>query len=330
VSGLVRFSFINDIQSDTYNPNDLGYLNAANKVSNEAEVSYNIVQRSGNLLNQQYTLGGKHISLYKPFSYQQLMFSGNAYFLFSNFWRVGLSLETTPIWYNDFFELQTPGRQLKKAPYYFIGFTGNSDTRKRLLATWDLGFTEGPLPNDPYYVFIVSLRYRFGDHFSLEAGYEREYDNGQFGYAFLRENNGDPILSRRKYTQVTTLLSGVYSFTPRMSLSFRSRHYWNRLLNTNFYNVKDDGHWTARPFIIDKNVNYNTYNLDAFYTWDFRPGSRVIIGYKNWLSPTYALNGGKYSNYIDNLRGMVNGINHGNEFTVRFIYYLDYQKLKKQ
>ncbi len=330
VSGRVQFSFINDIQSDKYDPNDLGYLDAPNKVYNVAEVSYNIVQRVRSLLNQRYTLGIEHTSLYKPYSYQQLMFRGGSSWLFSNFWNVAVNLETTPVWYNDYFELQTPGKQLKKAPYYYISTDGNTDNRKRLLGTWDLSFAEGPLRNDPYYRIYLSARYRFGDHFSLEAAYEREYDNGQFGYAFIRDPNGDPILARRKYAQVSTVISGVYNFTPRMNLSFRSRHYWNRLLNTNFYDVKNDGYWTERTFLPGNNVNYNAYNLDVFYTWDFRPGSRVIIGYKNWLSPSYDLDGSRYSSYLKNLGGMITELNHGNEFTVRFIYYLDYQELKKR
>ena len=37
----------------------------------------------------------------------------------------------------------------------------------------------------------------------------------------------------------------------------------------------------------DYNANYNIFNLDVFYTWDFSLGSKIIIGYKNWLGNDY-------------------------------------------
>lgn len=328
VSGKLQFSLLNTVISDKYNSNDLGYLRNPNQLSTTAEVSYNLIQPAGIFLTQRYSFSIQRTDRYKPFDYGQLMMQGQSDWLFTNFWKLTTTFETTPMWYNDFFELQTPGWKLKRAAYYFGSMTGSSDARKKLYGTWDLGFAQGPLPNDPYYKLSLSLRYRFGDNFSLEASYAREYDNGQYGYAFIREGNGDPILARRKYAQVTTILSGIYNFTPRMNLVFRSRHYWNRLLNTNFYNVKSDGYWTERPFINGQNVNYNTYNLDLFYTWDFRPGSRIILAWKNWLGPTYAINGSQYFRYVDNFKRIMDGGQHGNEFTLRFIYYLDYQQLR--
>jgi hypothetical protein len=79
----------------------------------------------------------------------------------------------------------------------------------------------------------------------------------------------------------------------------------------------------------DVNVNYNVFNFDAFYTWDFKLGSRIIFAWKNSLGPDYEsyINGSVYKSYSDNARHVLQ-IPHGNEFTVRFIYFLDYQQLK--
>lgn len=330
VSGKLQFSLLNDVISDKYDPNDLGYLRSPNAISNTANISYNLIQPVGPFLNQQYSLMAQQTNLYKPLSYGQFMMRAQSSWLFRGFWKLNFTYEITPNWYNDFFELQTPGYKLKKSPYYFIGATGSSDARKRLYVTWDFGYSETPLPDDPYYSILITARYRFGDHFSLEAVFERAYDNGQYGFAFLREPNNAPILSRRKYTQQTTILSGTYNFTPRMNLVFRSRHYWNRVLNTNFYDMQSDGYWIDRSFINGQNINYNTYNLDLFYTWDFRLGSRIIVGYKNWLGPTDAINGVQHFSYLDNFRQVFSNGQHGNEFTVRFIYYLDYLQLRRK
>ncbi len=73
--------------------------------------------------------------------------------------------------------------------------------------------------------------------------------------------------------------------------------------------------------------NVNLFNTDAFLTWDFRLGSRLILGYKNWLGDDEVVSLTGNNNYIRNLGKSFN-LRHGNEFTVRFIYFLDYNQLR--
>ena len=118
-----------------------------------------------------------------------------------------------------------------------------------------------------------------------------------------------------------------------MNLTLRARHYWNNLTNTNIFDVKEDGYWTERADLIpsEYNDNYNAFNLDVFYTWDFRLGSRIILGWKNWLGLDYerAMPGSEYSQYVPNAAQTFRKP-HGNEVTLRFIYFLDYMSLKKK
>jgi hypothetical protein len=341
VSGKLQFSVTSEFESDQYDVNDLGYLESPNEFSNEASVSYNIYQPNKTFLNQRYSVGVVHSYLYKPFSYQKTEFSASSFWLFNNFWDVELSAYVAPYWYNDYFELQTPAdllqtprQTLKRSPYYSFFITGSSDSRKRLFVNWEIGGAEGPLPNDPYYRMELGVRYRFSDRLTLNVNYRRQYDNGQYGYAFLRDGVTDaPLLSRRKYTDITSVVGGTYNFTSRMNITFRARHFWNRLLNTNLFNVKPDGYWTERFDLVpgDYNSNYNAFNLDVFYTWDFRLGSRLIVGWKNWLGKDYEnfINGTRYKNYTGNV-GRILATPHGNEFTVRFIYFLNYQQFMKK
>jgi len=186
-------------------------------------------------------------------------------------------------------------------------------------------------------MITLGARYRFGDKFTIEASVRRQHDHSQWGLAnngaeFIFDNMGEPVLARRKYTDVTSLLSGTYNFTSRMNLTFRARHFWNKLENTNLYYVNPDGSWTERydlkPY--NYNANYNVFNLDVFYTWDFSPGSRIIIGYKNWLGNDYLndLDGMNNKNYPTNMRNIFT-IPHGNELTLRLIYFIDYNNIKR-
>jgi hypothetical protein len=340
VSGKLQYSISNDLKTDKYDPNDLGFLLAPNEVATTGKVSYNIYQPNGTFLNQQYGFSASQSYLYKPFEYQNTELIATAAWTFYNFWTLNAEAGSYPTWSNDFFELQTPSsnlvtprQKLRRAPYHYVLFNGTTDNRKRLFITWKLGGAEGPLPDNPFYQVSLETRYKFSDRFTLTATYFRQHDHGQFGYSFTRDpDTNEPILARRQYTDVTTVLSGIYNFTPRMNLTFRARHFWNRILNTNLYNVRPDGNWDERiPTIASNyNVNYNVFNLDAFFTWDFRLGSRMIFGWKNSLGADYENNvaGPDFKTYTSNARRILE-IPHGNEFTLRFIYYLDYQQIKK-
>ena len=90
------------------------------------------------------------------------------------------------------------------------------------------------------------------------------------------------------------------------------------------------GELTNRPFINNWNDNVNIFNLDAFLTWDFRLGSRLIVGYKNWLGDEeYVPITTTKNSYLHNLSEVFD-LRHGNELTVRFIYFLDYNQLRKK
>lgn len=337
VSGKFRYGITNQIKNDQYDPNDLGFNIAPNEITTLLQTSYNIFDATRLFLNQRYSLSFQQSYLYNQFDYQKSTIEASGLWIFKNFWDVTLKTEIQPIWFNDFFELrtpeslfETPRKKLRKAPNYFVGISGSSDSRKKLFMNWDLGFAESPLPNDPYFSFDIGSRYRFGDRFSLNLSFARRHDNGQYGYSFLRDAiSKEPILARREYTDVTTIFSGTYNFTSRMNISFRARHFWNKIENTNFFNVLPDGNWTER-FDLDPgnyNVNYNVFNLDFFYTWDFRLGSRIVVGWKNWLGNDYEsyINVVKFPNYLDNAK-QVFSTPHGNEVTVRFIYFLNYSQ----
>ncbi|MBO9201455.1 MULTISPECIES: DUF5916 domain-containing protein [Niastella] len=341
VSGNLQFSYINELRTAQYDPNDLGFQLSPNAFSNTGSVSYNIYQATPSFLNQRYKIVVNRDYLFKPFAYQKTSFQASSSWLFKNFWHLTLTADIAPWWYNDFFEMQTPAslfqtprQTLKRSPYYNLFIEGNTDNRKPLIVSWLIGGAEGPLPNDPFYGLQLAVRYRFSDKLTLEMSYKRQYDNGQFGYAFVRDPvTKAPLLARRKYADVTAICSGVYNFTSRMNLSFRARHYWSRLQNTNLYTIHNDGYWAARYDLEpgDYNINYNAFNLDVFYTWDFRLGSRLIIGWKNWLGKDYeyALSANNYKYYTNNARQLFS-TPHGNELTVRFIYFLNYQQLEKR
>jgi hypothetical protein len=328
VSGKVQYGVTNEITSHTYDPNDLGYLQFPNKVNYEGAISYNQLTSTDQFITYRYALNVSSFYLYKPYRFSEVNIDASAFWVFKNFWDVTLDLNSYPTWQNDYFDLRTPGKYLKRPPEMTFSVEGSSDSRKRWYFSYDAAFAVRKASNNGYNQFEFGLRYRFSDKFTLSTSVFRQYEQNQRGFSFQRELNGEPIAGFRNYTDFQTILSGIYNFTPRMNFTLRTRHYWNKVKYTSFYNIDNKGTLTSRPFINGVDENYNVFNVDAFFTWDYRLGSRLIFGWKNWIDDYYGVDL-KYKRYSQNLQRTLD-LSHGNELTLKLIYFLDYNQLRKK
>ena len=114
-----------------------------------------------------------------------------------------------------------------------------------------------------------------------------------------------------------------------MNVNIRMRHYWSLLQNTNFYNLNADGYWRDTTFFANENLNFNSFNVDMFFTWDFLPGSRLTLAWKNALNTNVSIDPYTNRTYVRNFGKAVDNL-HSNELTVKIVYYLDYLKLKRK
>ncbi|MGF2412949.1 MAG: DUF5916 domain-containing protein, partial [Ferruginibacter sp.] len=273
VSGILQYKALLNIVSDKYDPNDLGFLLNNNSLDYSGNLSYNLLKPTKKFINQIYSVRFNNTYLYKPFNWSGLEVGAKAFFLFKNFWDLTFNFQSNPLWTRDYFVNSNTynGNFLMRTPYYYLGFDGSSDSRKKLYFSYSLGAAESPLPNDPYWSSEIGLRYRFNEKFQLSTSMAIEQDKGNWGWSYITDNTGRPttplIIARRNVKRNTGIVNAQYNFTKRMNWTVRVRHYWSALENTNFYNLKNDGYWDEIPFIANKNINYNTFNVDMFYTW---------------------------------------------------------------
>lgn len=337
VSGNWQYNLTNDIMSQNYDPNDLGILSAPNDVSWTANILYKQFVPVKNLLTYSYSLTTKLKYIYSPYAYSYLRFTGEAFWFFRNYWDVTVTGVFDPLWDHDynFYSTKTNGTYLALPLNYQLSIEGSSDSRKKLFFSYAGSFANSPHYDNTYYSFTLGFRYRFSNKFNLDLSGNPTDEVNQLGYAFVNENNGSPIVAFRDNKSFTSVLTGNYNFTSRLNISLRIRHYWNAVIYKNLFDVDAEGKLTARPATpvinpTDLNENVNLFNIDAFLTWDFRLGSRLIIGYKNWLGDDEMVNfPSGHNTYTYNL-GKQFELRHGNEFTARFIYFLDYNQLRKK
>ena len=331
VSGLWQYFIQGNVESANYDPRDLGFLASPNEVLVTNAISYRQFQQTKNFLNYSYSIGTRYNRLYKPSAYGDFLAYGNAFWVLKNFWDISFELG---YWadQHDYFVLGNPAtyqRFVKRPAYSYAELEGSSDSRKRLFFRYELLLADFySKENKDYHIAEGGLRYRFSNKFTADISYRHE---GETDYIISagRELNGEPIVAFVDFTDVTTILSGIYNFTSRINLTMRARHYLSRVDFKRFANVDEEGNTVPRTGATTYE-NVNIFNLDAFLTWDFRLGSRLVLGYKNWLGEeeVVALNGGK-NTYIRNL-GKTFDLRHGNEFTIRFIYFLDYNQLRSK
>lgn len=332
VSGEWQYYLQNTILSENYDPNDLGILFAPNNITYKGNISYHKNKPTKNFLSYNYSLLTSLQYTYEPYAYNRFNIQADAMWFFHNFWDVSVTALVDPLWDHDYFELRTPGKFLAFPPNYQVILHGSTDSRKRLFFSYGFVYVIAPEYNDVVRQFNLGLRYRFNDRFTMEVNANPGKETNQLGYAFLRNNNGSPIAAFRDNETVETVLSGIYNFTSRLNLTLRARHYWNKVDYKKFFDVTANGKLVNHlPLISGQAQNVNLFNTDVFLTWDFRLGSRLVLGYKNWLGDVdiFGISPAEGSTYLRNLSKQFN-LRHGNEFSVRFIYFLDYNQLRKK
>ena len=330
VSGNWQYYMMGNVESKNYDPNDLGILQAANEISYRASLSYRRYKPTRSLIDYSYTLLPRLQYLYQPYAFNRFDVQARGFWLFRNFWDLSVVAGVVPGWESNYFELRTDGRPLRYPSNYSLEASGSTDSRKKAFVSFGLVYAVAPEFSNTFRGVSLGMRYRFGDRFSLDLQTSSHLEENQLGYAFMRETNGEPIVGFRKNRDFTSVLSGIYNFAYRLNLTLRARHYWNKVNYYSFHNVDTKGDLISRAFINNQDENVNVFNVDAFLTWDFRLGSRLILGYKNWLGneENIQFNSGQNS-YLRNL-GKTFDLRHGNEVTVRFIYFLDYNQLRRK
>ena len=113
-----------------------------------------------------------------------------------------------------------------------------------------------------------------------------------------------------------------------MNLTFRARHYWQRVDYKEFYQLKEDGELSKRDWTGNQNRNANIFNVDMVYTWQFAPGSFLNLIWKNSVYDFESGNQVQITDpYTTNFRKTLSAPQNNN-LTLKVIYYLDYAKMQ--
>jgi len=325
VKGNLRFKLENNIESETFDPNDLGYIQQNNEFSNEIEAEYQVFKPRYFYNNWNFRLRFHHIMLYNPFTYSKSFLSMNGHITLKNNMSMGFFSGRSLTDEHDYFEPRTDGYVYIQPSDFFYQTWFSTNYAK----DFAIDFGVGGVRNFTWYSynnsFSLSPRLRIGNKFSTNYRFRYSYDKGSRGY--VDNTDTEVIFGRRNLETITNSLNLNYIINKDASFSLRFRHYWSNVQYQQFYTLQTTGALVNNDvYAENQDINFNALTINANLTWQFLPGSEMVLVWKKELLNSDETN--MNYNYIYNFKQSLS-LPQTNSISLKIKYYLDYQNLKK-
>jgi hypothetical protein len=240
-----------------------------------------------------------------------------------NLWQAGIALGFEPK-NNNFYEARVPGRIFKGWSDWFTNAWVQTNYSKRYSVNTQLLFVPRSLFRSKRYELFLRQNFRFNTKFSISQSIDLQPQTNNAGFAAFSGN--DIIFGRRNINAIENIFSLKYSLNDRMVITTRARHYWSKVDYKEYFTLLPDGTLQKNAaFTGNANQNYNIFTVDAVYTWQFAPGSFInVVWKKNAATFDSEINQGYFKNFDNTLSSPQN-----NNFSIKFIYFLDYLEVRK-
>ena len=329
ISGNWQFDYTHSLESDNYDPNDMGILFRNNTMSESFNLRYNIFKPFWKLLRLNSGLGVDYSRRYEPNTFQSLTVFGQAWTQTKKFLNFGAFFNFDPKVTYDYFEPRVAGRYYAFPTNFNVGGFIGTDYRKKLAISFDGNIRTFNENQRKRINFYISPRYRFNNQFSVSAEVSANYWPDDMGFANgfdIKAHNDTIMFGRRNLQTYSNVLQASYIFTNRMSLSLRGRHYWSKVLYKDYWSLNELGGLDKSTYQYNHDTNFNAFNIDMVFSWWFAPGSEMRVVWKNAIMPSSSA---IIHNYFDNF-GHTLRSPQDNSLSVKVLYFLDYQNIRKK
>ncbi len=261
---------------------------------------------------------------------QSLRLGGNFFLLFLNNWSIYAEFGFNPVKGRDYNEPRIENKFFN-SPKVYNSYTYFSTDYNKPLA-FDYGGYYNFAPEVDYhgYGFFVIPMIRLSDKFNIKFNLDYNQNNNDLGFAYLNSGEDTSYFGRRNIITITNSFTSRYIFKNDMSLSLTARHYWSKGNYESFFRLEDSGDLTP-IFVTNENIHNSDFNsnyltVDLVYKWQFAPGSSFLITYKNLVESDTQEN---ITGYFTNLKNTFKEP-QTNSISLKVLYFLDYEYLKKK
>ena len=359
IRGRLRYGVGYNVESDTYDPNDMGFLFFNNERSGFGYIEYNWFEPIGKFNSGNVFAWGDLSRLYRPNAFSRSAAGLETRWTTRDFFTFGAFAFSETRSTNEFQDSRTPGVAYQLPTYYEFGGFISSDYRKRFALDvrprygtfWSDGRTStqsvyvsprfrvndkldlrlaGTLRKNSRYLGYIGHTFASAEAFELEAAGTPYFilDAGTGGYDAVADNE---IVGSYRTIRIAELEANVtYSFTANMNVNLRVRHYWSRVNHDEYFVFTPvNPRPQPTPYTgLDSNgdsvhdQNFNAFNVDLFYRWRFAPGSDIFLSYKTQSFYEGAITRGYFANL-----GLLGDEVVNNNLTLKIVYWLDWNEL---
>ena len=325
-------------ESDTFDPNDLGFNAMNNRRNIELSSAYRIFNPKWTKLTRVIFSGSVSMSrLYNPNVYTGSYWDGNFVVVSSKFNAAGVRLNGAFTDYRDYFEPRTWGRVFNYPSWQTIGGWVSSNYQKKVALDAGINYSYISSANWKEYDYYIKPRFRLSDHIFITPEWTQNFQLNSQGYAvpfgIPVDTTSEIVFGTRNRIDITSAINLDYNITNRMGLTFRLRHYRSAINYLSFLKLNSDGsvselnNYTGLDDNGNSayNINFNAFTIDLVYRWVFLPGSEINVVWKNSI---FTSDDKVAENYFYNLRSTFNN-GPTNSVSIKVIYWLDYDSIKK-
>jgi len=337
--GAFAFSLEYYEESDTYNPNDLGFLRANNSRVGGMNMAYRNFKP--NFWNLNKFISNVSIS-------QERLYEGNLYG--ATFWEMrtimvnksfnawGIMFDGSLTESNDYFEPRVWGEKFIRPIWTYNRAWFSSNYQKRVALDAGLGYVAVNRDNWWEWDYDLEMRFRISDQLFFTPSWDQGFQFNSEGYAVSFgspvDTSSSIIFGNRNRITSTMTLDVDYTMTNRIALTFRLRHYNSKISYNYFSELLNNGRLSKLENYtgLDANgisaydINYNAFTIDMVFRWVFLPGSELNIVWKNSIFTSDSIVDENYWNTLNNT--LKNGPT--NSFSLKLIYWLDTLSLRKK
>lgn len=330
-SGQFNFTLSQERTDAKFTSDDMGYFTNNNFLNHYLWVHYtwnkpkNWYNRININFNSNISVLSKKIEPIDE-KYQSAGFNINANAQTKKLWFVGMFLGYNFL-QNDFYEPRQAGWYFKRGAQVVAEAWVESNESKKYSFFVDGLFRKSINFYEQFgFDIAIGQKYRVNNKlsFSNQINLMPRFNN--IGYTYV--SGSDNInFAKRTVSTIENILGTSYSFSNKMGITFRARHYLSTVDNKAFFLLQKNGDLQSNPgFQPSANQNVNFFNIDMVYTWQFAPGSFLNVVWKN--ATQYYTNEVERS-YFKNFHRTITSDNNNN-LSVKVIYFLDYLSVTKR
>jgi hypothetical protein len=326
ISGKLQYGISHTYVGKSYDSRDMGYFIIGNRMKERVYVSYNTFKPNKYFresYNSTYFDYGINPETKKPYTGQGGI---DLYFMMNDYAGLYFGGTVTPFVTYDYYEPRVEGRYSRNTRYYYTYGGYSSNPRRSFVYGIGLEFGDFlEMYDGQGYKIAPSITYRVNDKLQFSYAYSYNHDSYNVGFADIDENN-NIIYGGRKLIIHENTLSMQYMFKNDMSLNLNTRHYWNTGEYKDYYTLLENGDLADNSeYAGENNFSYNVFNIDLVYSWQFAPGSTLSFAYKNAIETE---EGTIMKNYFNDFNTTLDSP-QTNSVSLKILYYLDHQSVKK-